>query len=289
MVQRKRSQRKRSQRKRSQRKRSQRKRRGGSKKKRSLRKRSQKGGGLFHMIPTLKKDSCETIAEKILNADLNINKETYILEYMHQVKKKSGFFKKAAHFFKGGLFGLIAAGAGTFTAVSIPTAMFQLKGTKKKRDESVTKFYNEVVQHEKALKSGKMTATAQWNADGESAYEMQMQHQKLGRDWRKKHDRKINMAHSLFFIACLVGLAYGTVKKFRKQADMVLTVCATKWNTFNPNDRINTAYIKQYAKYHKHGTAVVKSISSASSEQLNHAAKTDKIMYNSGEFHGNSK
>tara|TARA_Y100000385_G_C13008509_1_gene600573 strand:+ start:424 stop:1182 length:759 start_codon:yes stop_codon:yes gene_type:complete len=252
MVQRKRS-RKRSQRKRSLRKKS--------------RKRSQSGGGFLNWYKKINKSTCQKIARKLLENNKYTKPEQFIIDYNKELSKKSGFFSKAGHIMKSGIFGVLSTGMGVITAFSF-LPLLTKDGRQKmaeynnKLDTGQIKTYDELQETNNELHLSNLSG---------------------------KHGKKYVAGTALVALAIIAGIVYSNVKGKKKQGKMILQVACDEWNSDYPDQKININDITKLVSKNKVTKKIMTSIKKSKPDLIEHGFKTDKLMEKHGEFHHNSK
>lgn len=237
MVQRKRS-RKSSLRKRSLRKKSRKRSRG--------RKTSQSGGGLLNWYAKVNPSTCRGIATRLLNKNHYKEPGKYIRDYNLELSKKSGFFTKAGHIMKSGIFGLLVADIGLNIATSL-TPFLTKDGRKR------------------MVKIGQMERGVQRDLEvGDLVF-------------NSEHSTKYLAAGGLAFIAIIAGIVSSNIKGKRKQGKMILQIACDEWNVVYPKQKININDIKKLVSKNKDAKKIMKSVKKTEPKLLNHAFKTDKL------------
>jgi len=256
MVHRKRS-RKRSQRKRN-RKRSQRK---GS------RKRSQSGGGFLNWYKKINKSTCQKIARKLLQNNKYTQPEQFIIDYNKELGKKSGFFSKAGHIMKSGIFSVLTTSLGASFAVGYLPLL-----TKDGRTN--------YADFKKKVETGKINTFEAYSDESTNYTESNV---------KGKHGNKYLAGAALVALAIIAGIVYSNVKGKKKQGKMILQVACDEWNADYPDQKININDITKLVSKNKDAKKIMTSIKKSKPDLIEHAFNTDKLMEKHGEFHHNSK
>ena len=83
----------------------------------------------------------------------------------------------------------------------------------------------------------------------------------------------------LVLIAVIAGILTGSVKRYKKQAKMILQVACDEWNKKYPYNKLTIKDIKDVIKGRNISAAVMKSTKQATKRQIEHAIEGDKIYF----------